>query len=291
MLGAVDAAHADHYSSASASHVRVSVKDGTLGVGASRGQADTEKTGLGSFQDLLGRLNGKTEAQVVREEKARKELGCRSYVAQRFGSANFVKAGYLVGDRMEKVEPESPDRCPAASQAQPSPVLDAPTTRLSETFAWAEPPPSPEKQKRRKVRIHDSDAHDDDHTLGTAITNDTYAVESSSTDKERRNDSPVCTETTAIAEHQKRYKEQRKNRKAEKKRRREERQARHEVKVNHTSSIPSHCQPSSNIITANAIFSPISKTSTTFRLRGARQRNIQHKRMAMDPRALQGSLP
>ena len=55
------------------------IKDDLLGIGAKKGSENHECTGLDVFQDLLGRLNGKSQQDVDREKDAR-EKGRREMI-------------------------------------------------------------------------------------------------------------------------------------------------------------------------------------------------------------------
>lgn len=107
-LGATNAAHASHYSAANASHIRVALKEDNLGLGAKRGQAEGQEFGLGTFQDLLGRLNGKSEVAIARDQEVRADLGRKLYAEQRWGPSRFVRGGYLVGDKIEEEQTSLP---------------------------------------------------------------------------------------------------------------------------------------------------------------------------------------
>jgi len=110
-LGAKDATHAAHYTAASASHIRVFLKDDNLGLGAKRGSERAENFGLAGLESILGRLNGK-EAEVKKEEERREEIEKRAFVYRKYGMMNFVSGGLLVGDKivskahLTKEEPE-----------------------------------------------------------------------------------------------------------------------------------------------------------------------------------------
>ena len=97
-LGPLDAPHAAFHTEANVSHIWVTAKDDNLGLGAKVGPqpADGLPTGLDSFQNLLGRLNGKTEAKLEAEQQGRDGVRRREYVNQRWGSLQFVSAGFLV---------------------------------------------------------------------------------------------------------------------------------------------------------------------------------------------------
>ncbi|KAI9808286.1 MAG: hypothetical protein M1825_004743 [Sarcosagium campestre] len=102
-LGARDAPHAAHLSAASLSHIRVSLKDDTLGIGAKKGmnQSENECTGYDVFQSVLGRLNGKTDETLQIEQNHRDDARRSLYVERRVGSMRFVTGGFLVGNRIQ----------------------------------------------------------------------------------------------------------------------------------------------------------------------------------------------
>lgn len=99
LLGASDTPYSDLRSAASASHVRISIKDDNLGLGAKHeaAHASSESTGLDVFQDLLGRLNGKTATNVEKDRLHRSNLRCSAYIDQRWGHLRFVSGGFLIG--------------------------------------------------------------------------------------------------------------------------------------------------------------------------------------------------
>ncbi|KAF2156783.1 hypothetical protein K461DRAFT_234529 [Myriangium duriaei CBS 260.36] len=103
-LGAVDAAHASHYTAANASHVRVLLKDDNLGLGASRKKEGAETFGLDQFSGLLGRLNGKDSAVLKKEESNRRDVKLRLYQEGKFGGIRFVSAGFLIGDEVKDLK-------------------------------------------------------------------------------------------------------------------------------------------------------------------------------------------
>ncbi|KAF2658309.1 hypothetical protein K491DRAFT_690262 [Lophiostoma macrostomum CBS 122681] len=100
-LGAKDASHSSHYTAASASHIRVLLKEDNLGLGAKRGSERAENFGLAGLDAVLGRLNGREE-DVKREEERRFEVERRGNLARKLGFMNFVSGGFLVGDKIEK---------------------------------------------------------------------------------------------------------------------------------------------------------------------------------------------
>ncbi|KAK0871003.1 telomerase inhibitor [Friedmanniomyces endolithicus] len=86
-LGAENASHADHYTAANASHVRVLLREDNLGLGAK----------------YFGRLNGKSEGDVEKLERGLRDAELRAYQAEKHGYMNFVRGGLLVGDKIEEV--------------------------------------------------------------------------------------------------------------------------------------------------------------------------------------------
>ncbi|OAA73205.1 G-patch RNA maturation protein [Cordyceps fumosorosea ARSEF 2679] len=101
-LGAQDAPHAALHSAASASYIRVVLKDDMKGLGFDRAKED-EVTGLDVFSDVLSRLNGKSESAVQEDRDARLAIKTHRYVEMRWGPMRFVRGGLLVGDKLEEV--------------------------------------------------------------------------------------------------------------------------------------------------------------------------------------------
>lgn len=111
-LGAHNAAHADTFTVASASHIKVTLKDDTLGLGARpRGLADGEPTGLDAFQGLLGRLNGKNDSQLEEEQRKRDDVKLAIYAQRKWQGLSFISGGFLVQDKEQtaKRTKDAPD--------------------------------------------------------------------------------------------------------------------------------------------------------------------------------------
>ncbi|KAL8406340.1 hypothetical protein RB596_004984 [Gaeumannomyces avenae] len=100
-LGPQDSAHAAFHTAASASHIRVALKDDNLGLGAKINRGD-ECTGLNAFKEMLARLNGKSEAAIEQDKKAKEDHMRSVYIERKFGTVRFVRGGFLVGDKMEE---------------------------------------------------------------------------------------------------------------------------------------------------------------------------------------------
>ncbi|CEN60124.1 Putative Protein pxr1 [Aspergillus calidoustus] len=102
-LGARDAAHADMFTAASASHIRVIMKDDTLGLGArSKRAALDEPTGLDAFKGLLGRLNGKSDAELQVDQRKRDDVKLARYAANKWQTVRFISAGLLAQEKDEE---------------------------------------------------------------------------------------------------------------------------------------------------------------------------------------------
>ena len=99
LLGASDTTYSDLRSAASAFHIRIPIKDDNLGLGAKleTAHASSETTGLDVFQDLLGRLNGRTATSVEKDRLHQSNLRCSAYIDQRWGHLRFVSGGFLIG--------------------------------------------------------------------------------------------------------------------------------------------------------------------------------------------------
>lgn len=101
-LGAKNAAHADMFTAASAAHIKVVVKDDTLGLGAKSMQnLLDEPTGLDAFKGLLGRLNGKTDIDLAQEQRKRDDAKLARYAATRWPAVRFISGGLLTQEKIE----------------------------------------------------------------------------------------------------------------------------------------------------------------------------------------------
>ncbi|KAI1439699.1 hypothetical protein F5Y02DRAFT_405106 [Annulohypoxylon stygium] len=103
-LGAQNASHSHLHSAASAAPINVLMKDDTLGLGAKpKHKQNAECTGLDVFKDLLGRLNGKSEETIKKEQEVRSGIKTNLYVERKYGLMRFVSGGLLVGDQMKEL--------------------------------------------------------------------------------------------------------------------------------------------------------------------------------------------
>ncbi|EON64995.1 hypothetical protein W97_04230 [Coniosporium apollinis CBS 100218] len=145
------AGHAGHYTVANTSHIRIALKDDNLGLGATRGGRDAETFGLSQLAGLLGRLNGKGEGELRKEEAARRDVQLVGYQERRWGAVRFVSGGFLVGEKAEE-EKESEDQgagtaAPVARAGEPDAASLKKRKRTDE-----EEPDEEEKRSLKKKR-------------------------------------------------------------------------------------------------------------------------------------------
>src|SRR5580698_7653271 len=134
ILGAKNASHAEFHTTANASHIRVFMKDDNLGLGAKRssGLAEGECTGLDVFQSLLGRLNGKDEDELVKEQNSREDLKRAIYTERRWGSVRFVRGGFLIGDKIQELVDQEEERIRQLVQQSSSAIAEVSESDSSE---------------------------------------------------------------------------------------------------------------------------------------------------------------
>ncbi|QSZ31236.1 hypothetical protein DSL72_000799 [Monilinia vaccinii-corymbosi] len=151
-LGAKDAAHAEFHTAANASHIRVMIKDNTLGLGAKVGSGvgHGECTGLDVFQNLLGRLNGKEEAEIEKEQKGRDDLKRAIYAERKWGSIRFVKGGVLVGDKIQDLIDGEKERVKALGSKEKSVERDNSSEESDSSSDEEDKTPEPVAEKKRK---------------------------------------------------------------------------------------------------------------------------------------------
>ncbi|EOD47591.1 putative g-patch rna maturation protein [Neofusicoccum parvum UCRNP2] len=298
-LGAKDAKHSSHYTAANASHIRVAVKDDNLGLGAKRGKAENETFGLSAFQGLLGRLNGKSDGELKKEESAQRDLKLQLYQNQRWGSIRFVSGGLLVGDKIEKLLEDDKVR---GAQLARDPVLDSESAdgeKTEKKRKRSEDDESAPKLKRKKRKSDlkkdlEVSSHDD---------SEAPAKEKSKSKKSKKSkDSEPSTDITAPSSTSAEGKDDKKARRDAKKARKLERltkkeskkskEKRREKKEKRKDSSSEDSSSEDEGTTSVSVSAPDSGTSTPAqsfaggRL-AVRQRYIaQKKKASMDPQAL-----
>ncbi|OKL61096.1 hypothetical protein UA08_03934 [Talaromyces atroroseus] len=104
-LGARNASHSDTFTAASASHIRVTLKDDTLGLGARPPKLGNENVAaIDAFQGLLGRLNGKSDTQLEEEQRKRDDTRLALYARTKWQTVTFVSGGYLVQEKPDSAK-------------------------------------------------------------------------------------------------------------------------------------------------------------------------------------------
>jgi Pin2-interacting protein X1 len=277
-LGAPDAAHAAHYTAANASHIRVFLKDDTLGLGARRGKEAAERFGLGGFEGVLGRLNGKEEVVLKKEEEEREVMEMRVYENMRWGTMRFVSGGFLVGDKIER-------------------LVEGEKKRKREDEGEEDEREEPERKLRRKKGKTDIAAE--------AVEEESESLSSKSKDKKdkKRRKQKDADETTSESITSTDAKSEKKRRKAEKRALKEAKRqnkalrkaAKSGSKTTSTTStaVPSRAESESlseeeeDEVQKPAVATPNPAFSMVGGRHAVRQRYIRQKKMAsMDPRAM-----
>ena len=153
-LGAKDAPHAEFHTAANASHIRVMIKDDNLGLGAKIGSGvgHGECTGLDAFKNLLGRLNGKDEDEIAKEQKSREDLKRAIYTERRWGSIRFVQGGFLVGDKIQHLIDGEAKRVRELAAGDVASPGDSSSDSSDSSDSDEEPEPVVEKRKISKKR-------------------------------------------------------------------------------------------------------------------------------------------
>ncbi|KAI9718335.1 MAG: hypothetical protein M1828_006737 [Chrysothrix sp. TS-e1954] len=97
-LGAREAAQADYFTTANASHIRIALRQEGLGIGANKRSEELSSPSLGLFSDVLDRLNGQDAHETQRRHDLRAKLQANHSGEQRLGVSGFVSGGFLVGN-------------------------------------------------------------------------------------------------------------------------------------------------------------------------------------------------
>ena len=151
VLGPRRAVYSDLRSVASGPHIHVALKNDTLGLGAKHDAAglNNESTGLDVFQDLLGRLNGKSVLETNKDRTQRSTLRSSAYIKQRWGNLCFVSGGLLVG---EKSMDPAKDEQNALSDSQQTAIFRSGYGKLPQADRPHEVWPDTSKRKKHKKR-------------------------------------------------------------------------------------------------------------------------------------------
>ena len=120
LLGASGAVYSDLRSAASGSHINVALKDDKMGLGAKHdaGCVGSATTGLNVFQDLLGRLNGKSVSDIEKNQIQSSSLRSSAYIEYRWGNLRFISGGLLDGDESRELRTDEQNALNDSQQTQ-----------------------------------------------------------------------------------------------------------------------------------------------------------------------------
>ncbi|KAK8228169.1 hypothetical protein HDK77DRAFT_101332 [Phyllosticta capitalensis] len=287
-LGAKDANHSGHYTAANASHIRVKVKDDTLGLGRKRGGAENDNFGLSLFQGVLGRLNGKSDAELKTETEARKRLESKLYGGT---GTVFVFGGYLVGDKIEDLQKKSGDDKTTASEAGEASKSEKKRKRSGDNDEEA---PKLKKKTRKSDLKAEFSASSPDESEEESKKKSKSKKSKKSKDKAQLSESDNASSTEAQKDEsskddKKARKEAKKAAKAERRAKKEAKRLKKEKRKQEKAKEEESDSSSSSESEADATVEAAKKEGVAFagnRL-AVRQRYIRQKKMAsMDTQAL-----
>ncbi|EGX92039.1 G-patch RNA maturation protein [Cordyceps militaris CM01] len=283
-LGAQDAPHAALHSAASASYIRVVLKDDMKGLGFDRAKAN-EVTGLDVFSDVLSRLNGKSDAAVQEDKDARLAVKTHRYVEMRWGPMRFVRGGLLVGDKLQEAEESAEsesagDRGVEEAKAKKEKKSKKRKAEAEAEDADTEVTEETEKKRRRK------DGEGDKADKKKRSKDEKKEKKKSSKPKVESDDSDDTGSDEKAA--RKKARKERKAMKKERREKKEEKRRRKVAKAAAAGSPDSSDSDSDSGATASATPATTSGTSTPLGNRNfSRSRIIAQKRRAiMDTKAL-----
>ncbi|SPN96796.1 uncharacterized protein DNG_00316 [Cephalotrichum gorgonifer] len=234
-LGAENAPHAELHSAASASYIRVAMKDDAGGLGFRPGQSsDNDIAGLDEVKGIFDRLNGVVETEAAREARERRKA--MAYLGQRLGGIAFISGGFLeqegwdkVGEmaKAEVVEEEvlvvDDEEAAGKRKAGEEGAEEAPRKkRRRDGSEKADKKARKEERRKRKEKSVESESSPAD----SSSSSDDDADEASPAPKPSKRQKPSRTSPGAAPETKSERKERREARRA----RKEERRLRREKK-------------------------------------------------------------
>ncbi|KAK6334185.1 telomerase inhibitor [Orbilia brochopaga] len=199
-----------HHTAASQVGIKVMLKDDTLGLGCKGTQEDT-CTGLGDLQSLLGRLNGRSDESVKREEDTRQQLWIAGRYGMRFVKGEVLESTWVLDglketgtkdDNGEKEEEDVDDDSDASEE------------QTTDSAGGEVEPDSDEKEKKRKKKRKSTDEESD---------RSASSAEESKSDKKQRKAEKALRKAERAAKRE--QKEAKRLRKDEKRRAKAEKKA------------------------------------------------------------------
>ena len=262
------------------------LREDNLGLGAQVGKVNTETFGLSLFSGVLGRLNGKSDAEVQKHQSALRDAELRTYQAQKYGHMNFVSGGFLVGDRIESSQggESLPERHKELATSEASNVQDAGKKR-------AYHPPATESNSKKRKKISAEKRLDIDGSEESQLSQDSAEGITAAPAKRKKQKRSKLNQETYAGDEDATEEDERSRRKQERRARKEERRRRKEEKRNSASSEESSEAKSTRDRSDDKVARNTSAAQNTHMFSGSRhavrQRYIQQKRNAsLDPQAM-----
>ena len=263
------------------------LREDNLGLGAQVGRVNAETFGLSLFSGVLGRLNGKSDAELQKHQSALRDAELRTYQAQKYGHMNFVYGGFLVGDR---IEPSAEyNSFSSKEDAATNSGADGAGRRSKKHKNEFDPVRDERKKKRRRVESQEQEtnARCQDEAGPWKETEDVTPAprtkeKSRKKSKSSQRTKPIYDSDIATSE------DDRSRRKQERRARKEERRKRKEEKLRSSITaqpVDNKQRQSDNVSEAP---SPPNNAGIFAGNRNAvRRRYIEQKRMAsLDPKAM-----
>lgn len=234
---------------------------------------------------MLGRLNGKDEGELKKEEDARRDVELRTYQERKFGVVGFVRGGYLVGDRVvESLKDEESDGDAGVKDRRKSKKRKVDDDVSTEETAMKKP-----KGIEEEAPVVKSEPmSEDDATVPIQARKEKKHKDKGR--KKSKSEPPTTSDIGTSADSNTEDLAIRRNAKEEKRARKEDRRKRKEEKAKRKAERTS--RTASGESTPTTVTAPTSGQSTpTLLSMGGRQavrhRYIQQKRMAsMDAQAM-----
>lgn len=267
------------------------LREDNLGLGAKIG-GNKDTFGLSMFSGLLGRLNGKDDGTLQKQEDARRDVELRLYHASKHGTMNFVSGGLLVGDKMEepkstKIEDIKPQVFAVKEVTKTSKKRKASEDDAGEN---AEDTLSKKRLKSEKKSMKDSTKEESERSdkkrkqkpesvsagesLASSDSDSSDGEDVTEKESRKSRKSEKSTKSTSEINNKARLKEEKRARKEERRKRREEKRRRKEEKAAKISS----SKPST--VTSEAENSGTSTPTFMGGRQAVRHRYIMQKRMA-----------
>lgn len=238
------------------------LREDNLGLGAQIGKGNAETFGLSMFSGLLGRLNGKSDAELEAQQQARRDAEIKIQHEQKYGFLNFVSGGFLIGDKIEEKK-----------MIQPS-TSNTKRKREEDPDSGKDKIPSQTTTGKPKV----------DSTENLSSESDADGIEESAKVKKHRKEHKKARSSANSAQENEKAKAkaERRAQKEERRRQKEERRQRRALKK--AAKLAKEKAATSSASASLAASNPVPNNGSRH---ATRQRYIQQKRMAsMDPKAL-----